>query len=361
MRVSRWNSPPIDAEDLLVDPAADSAAGDGVGDRREAAAPFRHRADVTDDARFQRHAVALPVAGEELTLETRDVDADGALGLAGAAFEAEVEHVVDIVIGETRLAEPPRHRQPQCVRAPARRVFLLPRRHIRRAHRPFERLAAGAEAAAHLDGASHAAVFAVVEERRRIRCDVAGAVAQVRRHRWCVDDLAGVEEAVRIERPLHRAERLVQHRAEHLLGERAADETVAVLAGEGAAELEHEIGHRVRDRLEHLHAVSGLQVHDRSHMQTADRGVRVDAGHGVVLAHDPEKALDVIAQLLGRHRGVFNERQRLAVALHRHRQTERRLAEAPDARLIRRRDHTPPSTAEARRGERQLQRVESRR
>ena len=50
------------------------------------------------------------------------------------------------------------HRQPQRVRAPARRVRLLARRHERRAHRPVQRLAARAEAAAHLDRPGEAAV-----------------------------------------------------------------------------------------------------------------------------------------------------------------------------------------------------------
>ena len=41
------------------------------------------------DARAQRRAVPLPVVGEELALEARDVDADRTLGLARAAFEAQ--------------------------------------------------------------------------------------------------------------------------------------------------------------------------------------------------------------------------------------------------------------------------------
>ena len=76
---------------------------------------------------------------------------------------------------------------------------------------------------------------------------VAGPEPQVGGERGCIHDLSGVEDPVRIERPLHRAEGVVQHRAEHFLGEGAAHEAVAVLAGEGAAELEHEIRDVVRD------------------------------------------------------------------------------------------------------------------
>ena len=46
------------------------------------------------------------------------------------------------------------------------------------------------------------------------------------------------------------AERLVEHRPEHLLHERAAHQAVAVLARERAAELEHQVGDVVGDRLE---------------------------------------------------------------------------------------------------------------
>ena len=58
-------------------------------------------------------------------------------------------------------------------------------------------------------------------------------------------------------------ERLVELRAEHLLVEGAAHQAVAVLARQRAAELEHEIGDLVGDRLELGDAVGGLQVDDR--------------------------------------------------------------------------------------------------
>ena len=51
------------------------------------------------------------------------------------------------------------------------------------------------------------------------------------------------------------AERLVERRAVHLLLKRTAHQAVAVLAGERAAVLEHQIGHFLGDRLELLHAL----------------------------------------------------------------------------------------------------------
>ena len=86
----------------------------------------------------------------------------------------------------------------------------------------------------------------------------------------------------RIEGPLDRAERLVEHRPEHLLHERTAHQAVAVLAGERAAEFQHQVRDIVRDGFELAHALVGLHVDHRAHVQTADRGVRVDAGGGAV-------------------------------------------------------------------------------
>ena len=72
-----------------------------VRERREAGADLRQRAGGAERARRQRRAVTRPVVGEELALEARDVDADRALRLAGAALEAQIEHVVDALVAET--------------------------------------------------------------------------------------------------------------------------------------------------------------------------------------------------------------------------------------------------------------------
>ena len=129
------------------------------------------------------------------------------------------------------------------------------------------------------------------------------------------------------------AEGVVDRRPEHLAHERAAHQAVAVLARQRAAELEHQVGAGVGDGLELPHARLGLQVDHRPHVQAADRGVGVDAGRGAVRADQCQEALDVVAQPLGRHRRVLDERDRLGVLLHRHRQAQAGLAQAPDARL----------------------------
>src|SRR5579863_6157299 len=54
-----------------------------------------------------------------------------------------------------------------------------------------------------------------------------------------------------------------------------------------------------------------------------------------MLADDLEKTVDIIRQFLRRHRRVFNEGERLRVLFHRHRKTERGLAQIPDTGLLR--------------------------
>ena len=258
---------------------------DGVRQRREGAAQPRQRPRVAERARLEAGAVTLPVAGQELALEARHVHADRALGLARAALEAQVERVVDAAIVEPGVAETAGHRQAQDVGAAARGVLFVVGRHVRRAHRALDGLAAGADAAAHLDRAAEAAVVVVVEVGRGPRRHVAGAVAQVGGHRSGVDDLAGIEQACRIEGLLDGAEGVVEHRPEHLADERAAHEAVAVLARERAAEFEHEIGDVASQRLEAPHAFLGLEVDDRPDVEAADRGVGVDAGLRAVGPH----------------------------------------------------------------------------
>ncbi len=230
-------------------------------------------------------------------------------------------------------------------------MFLLARRHVRRAHRAVEGFAAYAEAAAHLHGAAHAAVFGVVEVGRGIWSVVAGAIAKVRGQRLGVHDLARVEQPVGIEHLLHLPERVVKNRTEHLLRERTPNQAVTVLARQSSTELEDEIGDRIGDRLELRHALGCFQIHHRADVQAADRGVRVDAGDRVVVANDLKKPLDVVAEPLGRDRGVLDKRQRLRVAFHRHRQPQRCLAKTPDPRLIGGAGRPPPAAAEAGRAE----------
>src|SRR5882757_460821 len=88
-RVSRERgrcSPPIDAEDSLVDPTSDATLRGQIRQRGERAAPLRQCMDVADRARAKRRSVPPEIAGEEFALEPRDVDADGTFRFARPAL-----------------------------------------------------------------------------------------------------------------------------------------------------------------------------------------------------------------------------------------------------------------------------------
>ena len=317
--------------------------------------------NVSEQVRAERSAVTAPVVGEKLALEPGDVHADGTLGLAGPAFETQIEHLPHALVTEPRFADPPRHGQAQNVRASSRRVRLFPRRHVGRAHRPVQRLAARTEAAAHLDRARQAAMLGIVEERRRLHGAIRRPVAQAGGERRRIDDLAGVEDAVRIEGLLDVAERLVEGGAEHPFHEAAADETVAVFPRQRPAVGEHQVGAGGGDRLELADSRFRLQVDDRPHVQAAHGRVRIDAGRRAVAADHLQELVDVVAESFGRDRGVFDERQRLAIALHRHRKAQGSLAKGPDRALRRRLERAMITVAEPARDEIPLERVETRR
>ena len=183
----------IDAEPLLGRDLRRRAVHHPVGQRREAASPLRQRSRVPEHARVQRHAVPRPVVGEKLALESRHVDAD-----------RDIRPCTRGIRGRDRARRRRRRRQDPLRRCgPAiarRRTFARPRvesasscvDHVRRTHRAVELLAAGAEAAAHVDGAAQAAVLRVVEKRHRraascTRRRSAGSPSAEARRRSCPD------------------------------------------------------------------------------------------------------------------------------------------------------------------------------
>ena len=110
----------------FVEPACRARSAPPVGERARGGCPS---ATGRGCGRARARAAACrgaPVVGEELALETRDVDADRTLGLAGAALEAEVEHLAHALVAEAGFAEPAGHRQPQR-RWPARASSAPPR------------------------------------------------------------------------------------------------------------------------------------------------------------------------------------------------------------------------------------------
>ncbi len=269
-----WQRAPlIDPKYRFVQHPNRPGCGHPVDNGRERTAQFREGADVAQHLGVERRAVSLPVTGQKLAFEPRHVHSYGTFRFAGPALDAKIERLINSVIVETGIREFHAHSHSQNIGAAASGVRLLSGRHIRRAHGAFKRLAANAEAAAHLDRPAHAAIFGIIEKRAGIRTYVARAKAEILGKRRAVHDLAGIEDSFGIERPLDGSESFVKHGTEHLLHEGAANKAIAVLAGERAAKLKHEIGDIVRDSFELANARVGFHVHNRPDVQTPDGSV----------------------------------------------------------------------------------------
>ena len=224
----------------------------------------------------------------------------------------------------------PGDRVSERVGAPARGVLFVEGAHVRRAHGAVEFFAALAHAAAHFHRAREAALRGEIQRRARLPRFVLRADLERLRHRRRVDDLARVHKIFRIEGALDLAEGIVKRRAEKLRVEVAPRQAVAMLARHGAVEFEHEIGDRVGDG-NHLVALAlFLEIDQRADMHAADGTMAVVSGDGIVACNDFAETLDKLRQLGRRHRGVFDEGDRLLVAFDAEQQTEPGFAHAPD-------------------------------
>ena len=148
----------------------------------------------------------------------------------------------------------------------------------------------------------------------------------------------GVEPPVGVEQRLDLAERLVEVVAEHAPVELAAGAAVAVLGRVDAVELHHQVEDLLGDRAHRLDPARLREVDERADVQAADRAVPVPAGAQPVAVEHLAEGGHVVAQPLGRHRRVLDERQRTPGALAgRHQQPEAGLAHLGQRLLLGRR------------------------
>ena len=129
------------------------------------------------------------------------------------------------------------------------------------------------------------------------------------------------------------AEGVVDIGAEHLLGPDAADDAVAVLAAEGAAEFLDEVGDFRGDGGHGVEALLGFEADEGADVEAADAGVAVVAGGGAVVADDFVEAADELAEMLGVDGGVFDEGDGFGVAADAHKEAEAGFADGPDVGL----------------------------
>ena len=121
--------------------------------------------------------------------------------------------------------------------------------------------------------------------------------------------------------------------AEHRLVKLRAHQPVAVLARMRALVFADHREGLFGDRPHLFDLELLLQVEHRPHMQAADRGVRVPGAVGAVLLEDAGQAVGVVGEIFEPHRAVFEKRDRLSVALHRHHDVEALRADLPDRLL----------------------------
>ena len=122
-----------------------------------------------------------------------------------------------------------------------------------------------------------------------------------------VHDDARVEHAFGVEERLHLGEGAQDLGPVHLLQELRAGKTVAVLAGERAAAVHHEVGDPLGDAPHPRHPVRVGGVERRPDVQAPDAHVAVEAGPGAVLLHYLLEAPDKLLEPVRRHRCVLHE------------------------------------------------------
>src|SRR6185437_4495223 len=105
-----------------------------------------------------------------------------------------------------------------------------------------------------------------------------------------------------------------------------------MLAAEGAAVLAHQLGGFLRDGAHLLRAIAP-HVEDRSHVQRADRRVRVPGALRAVAREHLGEGGGVFGQVLERYVAILDEADRFAVALQAHHDVEARLAYLPESPL----------------------------
>ena len=272
---------------------------------------------------------------EPLVLDLGHVDVRGALRLAGLAGQAKVEHAVHAFRGELFRRQDAGEGGAQGIRPPASRVLLVHRGVVGGAHGPGHALAANPRAVAHLDRAGEAPLGREIELGLDRLGPVVGPPAQVLGQIGRIDDLAGVEDVLRIQRKLQLEEAPVDRIPEQPLVVAAAGNAIPVFAGHRASVIHHDEEDLVGD-LRHLADFGWtLEIDHRTHVQAPDRGMPVVPAVRVVPLQYVAKLPQEPPHLFDRHGGVLHEGDRLVVALDRHQDSESFLPHVPDLGLLR--------------------------
>ena len=244
--------------------------------------------------------------GEELGLVGGDVHVHRAVGLAALACQAQVERLLDVPVAPTPGDDVARQHLEQEVGPAPGGVLLVTGDHEARAHRP----ALGPPALAYPDatpGGVHEAAPVVGEGEVGAHGDGAegGAQPEVFVGPVGIDDLVGVHAPGRVPDGLELTERLHELGAEHLGEELRPGLPVAVLAGEGPAVGDHEVGGVGQEGPEGGHPLGREQVEVHAGVHAPLAEVPVEHAPVAVAVKQGPEVPEVAAQPLGRHGRVL--------------------------------------------------------
>ena len=284
----------------------------------------------------RRAEPARVVVSQELGLVGRHVDVDRAIAQAALAGEAQVERVPD------GFGAPPfgdhvalQHLEQQAS-PPARRVLLVARHHVARAHRA----ALGPPALAHADApearsAGEAVLrVGIPEEGDRLGRGEVGAEAQVRVERVGFDDAPRVHPVVRIPDRLERSEGPDDPLAVHPREELGAGLAVAVLARERSAVRGDEVGRVFHEAAEGRDALRAPQVEVDAGVHAGLTEVAVERSVEAVAVVETAQVAQVVADALGRNGGVLPPGPRVDAAGLVRGRAQPGLADLPDLVLL---------------------------
>ncbi len=235
-------------------------------------------------------------------------------------------------------------------------MLLVLRYAITRAHGARIELAAMAVVVAHLDGLREPArqIVAATRQRllprQRIAFDVPcgpvergldpmrfvarrkAEIACVVHFRW-THDLVGIEAVIRIEQRLDFGEGLIQTRPVLPRDPFAAAQAVAMLAGIRALVFAHQC-RRFFGNGAHFDRAVAPHIENRPHVQCADTRMRIPGAFRSVTMEHFGQAARVFRQMFERHRAIFDEGDRLAVALHAHHDVQAGFTDFPQRFLF---------------------------
>ena len=294
--------------------------------------------------------MAPAVVVQKLDFHFRHVDAGRAFALATLATHAQIHRLAHRVRGESVCAQLAGQGEPQRIGAAAGEIALVAGGAIRRAHGAGVELAAMSVVVAHLDCGSQAQTgccagsrdcgcspFAPIQGSikflRRIpgfEAEQAAVVLLCAAHY-----LARIHQIARVEQVLDFLQGAREPRADDGFYPLGAYQTVAVFARVGGAFVApHQLARLFGDGA-HLPGAVFPHVQHRTHVQSADRRVRIPGAARAVLGEHLGQLVGVFGKVLQRHRAVLDEGNRLAVAFHRHHDVETRLSHLPHVLLQR--------------------------